>query len=94
MKRLETTLTHKLNERRPLKYCKLCKAKLRSINTVMLEKKQKLNMAEPKAEQNARRHTKLMKKPLINKRLRRGSHRPVITEKRQQDVKDKRHVIR
>ena len=88
MKRLETALTHKLKEGRPLKYCKRCKAELRSISQDIVENKQKLNMAEPKAEQYARRHTKVMKKPLINKRLRRRSHRPVITERRQQDVKE------
>ena len=86
MKRLETALTHKLKEGRPLKYCKLFKAELRSISQDMVEKKQNLNTAEPKAEQDSRRHIKVMKKPLINKRLRRRSHRPVITERRQQDV--------
>ena len=65
----------------------LCKAELRSISQDMVQKKQKLNRAEPKAEQDARRHTKVMKKPLINKRLRRRSHHPVITERRQLDVK-------
>ena len=56
MKRLETAFTHKLKEGRSLKYCKLCKAELRFISQDMVEKKEKLNMAKPKAEKDARRH--------------------------------------
>ena len=88
MKRLETAWTHKLKEGRPLKYCKLCKAELHSFSQDMVEKKQKLNMVESKAVQDAGRHNKSMKKPLINKRLRRRSHRPIIKERREQDVNE------
>ena len=93
MKRLETALKHKPKEGKPLKYCKLCKAELRSISQHMLEKKQKLNMAEPKAEHDARRHTKMEIKALINKQLMNSSHRCVITERRQQDVKEIKSIL-